>query len=148
MGRRSIWDPVTDLITMQEAMDRLLDEARGRGGLGWRRGERVQRLPLDVYSTDENLIIEASVPGLDPDDVDITIEGETLTIKGTRRPPFENVDYIIQERRYGPFARTLTLNVPVQAEKAEAVFEKGTLTLTIPKAEGIRPRVIKVTSKE
>lgn len=148
MGRRSIWDPMTDLITMQDAMDRLFDDTRGRGGLGWHRGERVHRLPVDVYSTDNDLIIEASVPGLNPEDVEITIEGEALTIKGTRRPPLENVSYIIQERRYGHFSRTLTLNVPVQAEEAEAVFEKGILTLTIPKAEEIRPRVIKVTTKE
>lgn len=148
MGRRSIWDPMTDLITMQDAMDRLFDEARGRGGFGWRRGERLHRLPLDVYSTDNDLVIEASVPGLNPEDVEITIEGEALTIKGARRRPLENVNYIIQERRYGHFSRTLTLNVPVQAEQAEAVFEKGILTLTIPKADEVRPRVIKVTTKE
>jgi HSP20 family protein len=148
MGRRSIWDPVTDMAAMQQAMERLLDEARGYEGFGWRRGERVHRLPLDVYATDNDLIIEASVPGLSPDDVEITIEGEALTIKGERRPPLENVDYVIQERRYGPFARTLTLNMPIQAEAAEAVFEKGVLTLTIPKAEEIRPRMIKVTAKK
>lgn len=148
MGRRSMWDPVTDLVTMQEAMDRLFDEARSRRGLGWRHGERISRLPVDVYATDSDLIIEAAVPGLHPDDVEITIEGEALTIKGERKPPLENVDYMIQERRYGPFARTLTLNVPIQADEAEAVFENGVLTLTIPKAQEIRPKVIKVTTKK
>ena len=63
------------------------------------------------------------------------------------KPPLENVEYHIQERTYGPFGRTLTLNLPVEAEQAEAVFEKGVLTLTIPKAEEIRPKVIKVKSK-
>jgi HSP20 family protein len=128
-------------------MDHLFDETWGRRGRGWHRGDRVHLLPLDVYSTADEFVIQASVPGLNPDDVEITIEGESLTIKGERCAPLENVDYYIQERRYGAFSRTLTLNVPVQADEAEAVFEKGVLTLTIPKAEEVRPKVIRVTSK-
>ena len=146
MGRRS-WDPVTDLVTMQQAMDRLFDETWDRRGTGWRRGERVAKLPVDVYSTADELVLQASVPGLDPEDVEITIEGETLTIKGERKAPLDNVEYHVQERGYGPFGRTLTLNVLIEADQAEAVFERGVLTLTIPKAEEIRPKVIKVKSK-
>jgi HSP20 family protein len=138
---------MTDLVTMQQAMDRLFDEAWGRRGFGWGRGERAGLLPLDVYSTSNELVILASVPGMDPDDVQITIEGETLTIKGEKQAPLDNVDYHIQERRFGPFSRTLTLNVPVQADQAEAVFENGVLTLTIPKAEEVRPKIIKVKGK-
>jgi HSP20 family protein len=118
-----------------------------RGYTMRRRSGYTYALPVDVYSTENELVIEASVPGLEPGDVEITIEGETLTIKGERRAPLENVDYHIQERRYGFFARTLTLNLPVESEDAEAVFEKGVLTLTIPKAEEARPRMIKVKSK-
>ena len=146
MGRRSMWAPTTDLVAMERAMDRLFDEAWGARGSGWRRGERLARLPVDVYSTPEELVIQASVPGLDPADLEITIEGEFLTIRGDRRGLLENVDYHIQERRFGPFGRTLTLNVPVEADQAEAVFDKGILTLTIPKAEEVRPKVIKVKS--
>jgi HSP20 family protein len=138
---------MTDMVALQQAMDRLADETWGHRGYGWRSGERVHLLPVDVYSTADELVIQASVAGLDPEDVEITVEGETLTIKGERKAPLENVDYHIQERGYGPFARTLTLNVPVQADQAEAVFEKGILTLTIPKAEEVRPRVIQVKSK-
>jgi len=138
---------MTDLVTMQQAMDRLFDDAYGRRGFGWRRSESVDLLPVDVYSTANELVIKASVPGLKPEDVEITIEGETLTIKGERKGVIENVDYHIQERSSGAFGRTLTLNVPVQAEQAEAVFENGELTLTIPKAEEIRPKVIQVKSK-
>jgi HSP20 family protein len=147
MGRRRSWNPIGDLVTMQQAMDRLLDDAWERRGAGWRGGERVAALPVDVYSTANELVVQASVPGLDPDGVEITIEGETLTIKGETKPPLDNVEYHIQERRFGPFGRTLTLNVPVQAEQAEATFDKGVLTLTIPKAEEIRPKVIQVKSK-
>ena len=146
MGRRS-WDPITDLVTMQQAMDHLFDEAYERRPRGWRHGERVAPLPVDVYTTAGEVVIMAAVPGLNPEDVEITIEGETLTIRGEIKPPLDNVEYHIQERRYGLFGRTLTLNLPVQADQAEAVFEKGVLTLTIPKAEEVKPRVIKVTNK-
>jgi HSP20 family protein len=147
MGRRRAWYPAADLVTMQEAMGRFFDEAWDRRGVGWRQGERVYPLPVDVYSTPDELVVLASVPGVNPEEVEITIEGETLIIKGERKSPLENVDYHIQERRFGPFSRTLTLNVPVQADQAEALFESGVLTLTIPKAEEVRPRVIKVKSK-
>jgi HSP20 family protein len=143
-----MWDPITDFVTMQQAMDRLFEDSMERRAPGWRRGERVAVLPVDVYSTANELVVQASVPGLDPEDVEITIEGETLTIKGEAKAPLDNVEYHLQERHYGPFSRTLALNMPVQPEQAEAVFEKGMLTLTIPKAEEIRPKVIKVRSKE
>ena len=147
MGRRALMDPRAEWETMWELMDRMADEGWGRRGLGLRGGERVHLLPVDVYATQNELVIQASVPGLNAEDVEITIEGETVTIKGERKAPLENVDYYIQERRFGPFGRTITLNIPVQAEAAEAVFEKGVLTLTIPKAEEIRPKVITVKSK-
>jgi len=145
MGRRS-WDPLTDMVTMRQAMDHLFDEAWTRRGMGWGQGERVAPLPVDVYSTANELVVKASVPGVSPGNVEITIEGDTLTIKGETKAPLENVDYHIQERRYGPFARTLTLGMPVQADQAEATFDNGELTLVIPKAEEIRPKVIKVKS--
>jgi HSP20 family protein len=147
MARRRSWDPVADLLTMQQAMDRLYEDGWARRGMGWRQAERVAALPVDVYSTANELVIRAWVPGVAPEDVEINIEGDTLTIKGETKAPLDNVDYHIQERSYGPFGRTLTLNVPVQAEQAEATFENGELVLVIPKAEEIRPRVIKVKGK-
>ena len=141
MRRQRYWTPMHELASMQRALDRLYEQP-------WdRQDERIYQLPVDVYSTSDELIIEASVPGIDPENVEITLEGETLTIKGERLAPLENVDYIIQERRHGAFARTLTLNVPVEADEAEAVFEQGVLRLTIPKAKEVRPKVIKVKSK-
>jgi HSP20 family protein len=147
MGRRAIMNPRSDWDSMWDMMDRLFEEGWGRHGQGLRRGERVHMLPVDVYTTANELVIQASVPGLNPEDVEITIEGEIVTIRGERKAPLENVEYFIQERRYGPFSRVLSLNVPVQAEGAEAQFEKGMLTLTIPKAEEVRPKVISVKTK-
>jgi len=135
-----------DMVSLREAMDRLVEESFVRPGWEDTR-ERTSRLPLDVYSTAEELVIIASAPGVDPEDVDISIEGDNLRLKIEYNPPLENVNYVFQERSYGTFERTLTFNVPVQADKAEAVFDKGLLTLTIPKAEEIKPKIIKVKAK-
>ena len=89
----------------------------------------------------------ANMPGVKPENVEITIEGDTLTIKGERPTPIENVDYVLQERTYGKFQRTLNINIPVDANKAEAKFEDGLLTLVVPKAEAVKPKTIQVVSK-
>ena len=86
----------------------------------------------------------ASVPGLDPKEVEITIEGDTLTIQGEIPAHLDNVNYLFQERTVGKFVRVLSLNIPVDADKSEAIFANGLLTLNIPKAEAIKPRQIKV----
>jgi HSP20 family protein len=136
-------------MSLRDAMDRLFEESFVRPS---RRGEetrtrRYLRLPLDVYTTPDEIVIEASLPGLTPEEVDITVDGDRLTIKGELRPPLENVDYLFKERPYGAFSRTLTLNVPVEADRAEAVFENGVLTLTLPKAEETKPKAIEVKKR-
>jgi HSP20 family protein len=129
-------------------MDELLEESFVRPRRReMERSQRRLRLPLDVYATPEEIVIIASLPGLTADEVDITIDGDRLTIRGELRPPLENVDYLFQERAYGPFSRTLTLNVPVNTDEAEAVFENGVLRLALPKAEETRPKTIEVKRK-
>jgi len=141
------WEPFKDLMTLREAMDRLFEDSMVRPGPRWTATEARCELPLDVYTTGEELVIVASVPGINPEDVEITIEGETLTIKGEIPGPVDNVSYAAQERPYGKFQRVLRLNIPVQADKAEATFDKGVMTLTLPKQEETKPRTIKITSK-
>jgi HSP20 family protein len=143
------WNPWRDTMTLREATDRLLEDSFVRPRRQWGEGtqERPFHLPLDVYTTPNEIVITASLPGLAPDEVDISIDGDVLTIRGELRGPLENADYLFQERAYGTFARKLTLNVPVEANKAEAVFEHGVLMLTLPKAEETKPKVIKVKSK-
>ncbi len=140
------WDPFREAVTLREAMDRLFEDtfvpARRREGAG----ERVFRLPLDAYVTPDEIVVLANMPGIKPEDVEITIEGDTLTIKGERPTPLENVDYVMQERPFGKFMRTLNINIPVDADKAEASYENGLLTLTIPKAEAVKPKTIQVTT--
>ncbi len=142
------WDPFREAITLREAMDRLFEDtfvpAQRREGAA----EPVYRLPLDAYVTPEEIVVLANMPGIKPEDVEITLEGDTLTIKGVRPMPLENVNYVMQERPVGRFQRTLNINIPVNADKAEARYEHGLLTLTIPKAEAVKPKTIQVmTSK-
>jgi HSP20 family protein len=125
-------------------MDRLLEDSVVRSERGTRGEGQAYRLPLDVYTTEDEILVVASLPGLTADDVDITIEGDSLTIRGTLRPPLENVNYIFQERPYGTLTRTLNINVPVDVEAAEASFENGVLTVALPKAEEMKPKTIKV----
>ena len=142
------WEPFRDLMTLREAMNRLFEDSFVRTGPRWAApGESRCELAIDAYATDEEIVITAAVPGMAPEDVEITIEGETLTIQGEIKAPMDNVNYMIQERPYGKFQRTLRLNIPVQSDKAEATFDKGVLTLVLPKQEEIKPRTISVTAR-
>ena len=144
------WNSLDDLVSLRNAMDQLMEESVVPSWLaeGERRVRRGVRLPLDAYGTDEEIVIIAPVPGVDPDDVEITLEGDTLTIRGEFKAPIENVDYLLNERPYGPFERNLRVNVPVEADRIEASFEGGLLKIVLPKAEEVRPRVIKVKYKK
>ena len=141
----SRWEPMKDFMTLRQAMDRLFEDSFVRPGRVLD-GSTATYLPLDVFTTKDAVVIRASVPGVNPDDVEITVEGNTVTIRGEIKPATEDGTYLLQEQRYGPFARSVELAIPVQADKAEAAFKNGLLTLTIPKAEEIKPKVIKVKS--
>ena len=145
------WDPFREAVTLREAMDRLFEDsyvpARRQAERQAEQREQVWRLPLDAYITAEEIVIVANMPGVKPEKVEITIEGDTLTIKGERPAPLENVDYVLQDRSYGKFQRTLNINIPIDANKAEAKFEDGLLTLVVPKAEAVKPKTIQIVSK-
>jgi HSP20 family protein len=142
------WEPLSELMSLREAMDRLFEESfvRPRAGLIPFGGTG---LTLDVYETDEALVVTTDTPGVKPEDLDISITGDVLTIKGETKMEEEvkRENYHRQERRYGAFSRSVTLPVPVDADQTEAKFKDGVLTLTIPKAEEAKPKVIKIKSK-
>jgi HSP20 family protein len=140
----SRWEPVKDFMTLRQALDRLFEDSFVRPGRMYE--STSSALPLDIFTNKDAIVIRASVPGIRPDDVGITIEGSTVTIRGETKPTTDCVTYLLQEQRYGPFSRSIDLAIPVQAEKADASFKNGVLTLTIPKAEEIKPKVIKVKS--
>ncbi len=143
------WNPAEELYSLRREMSRLMEDSwlPTRFTQLVRPEERVMRLPLDAYTTDEELVITAAVPGLNPDDVAIVMEDDVLTIKGELRAPLENVTYLFQERPHGRFSRSVTVNVPVDADQAEAKFDKGVLTVTLPKLERARPKVIEVKAE-
>ena len=141
------WDPFRESVTLREAMDRLFEDSYVPARRQAEQREQVWRLPLDAYITAEEIVIVANMPGVKPEKVEITIEGDTLTIKGERPAPLENADTVLQERSYGKFQRTLNINIPVDANKAEAKFEDGLPTLAIPKAEAVKQKTIQVVSK-
>jgi HSP20 family protein len=99
-----------------------------------------------MYETEDEIVVTAALPGVSPEDVEITITGDVLQIKGETKAEIaeEKANYLRQERRYGAFSRTIALAAPLQADKADAKFKNGVLTLSIPKADEAKPKSIKV----
>ena len=144
-------DPFRDMMSLRDAMDRLFEESFVRPFGGWPLlSGGPQSLALDMVETDESLVVEASLPGISPDEVDISVVGNILTIKGEHEEKKEEKEegkYHFLERRYGAFQRTVTLPADVSADKADASFQNGVLKLTLPKVEEAKPKRIEVKVK-
>ena len=138
------WAPRHELESLRQEMDRLFAESFDRR---FARDERYMRLPIDAYTSADELVITVAAPGVSPDDVELTFEGGVLTIKGELPGPLGNVDYVAQERPYGEFLRTVNVSLPVQADKIEATFDRGLLIITLPKVEEAKPKTIEVKVK-
>ncbi|MBN1680450.1 MAG: Hsp20/alpha crystallin family protein [Anaerolineae bacterium] len=139
------FDPLRDMITLRQAVDRMLDDTFARGSET--RGTGAWLLPMDAFITEDAIVIQADVPGIAPDELDITLEGDTLTIRGEIvRSEEDNRKYVVLERPTGRFERTLNINTPIDHDRVDATFEHGVLTLTLPKAEAVKPRQIKIKS--
>ena len=139
------WEPLREVVSLRDAMNSLLQDSfvRPVGLLG---DGSTAMLPLDVAETENEFIVKASMPGVRSEDVQITAHGDTLTIRGEFKAEDEKKDaqYHLRERRFGQFQRTVTLSTPISADKAQARFENGVLTLTLPKAEEAKPKQIKI----
>ena len=142
------WEPLNDLVSLRDAMDHLFADSfvrmRGLPVVGG-----AAPLALDVYETADSVVVKTNVAGVKPEELDITIDGDILTIKGETQSEdkVEKASYIRQERRYGAFERSVQLPVALLAGKAQASVENGVLTLTIPKSEESKPRAIKVQAR-
>jgi len=143
------WEPFSDLMSLREAMDRLFAESVVRPGSRILSPFGAGDLALDMYETDNEVVVTASLPGVKPEDVDVTITGDTLCIRGEVKSEakVEKTSYLRQERRFGAFSRTIALPIPIQSDKAEAKFKDGVLTLSIPKAGEAKPKSIKVKTE-
>ena len=141
------WEPVREMMTLREAMDRLFDDAFTRplsmAGNGW-------AVPaVDMYQTDNEVVVKAALPGMKAEDVQLNVTGEVLTIKGEikQKEEVKEKAYHLREQRWGMFERSVILPTEVVADKAKADFENGILTITLPKAEEAKPKTISIKAK-
>jgi len=135
-----------EMMTLREAMDRLFDDAFTRP-LSM---SGVSAAPsIDMYQTEDEVVVKATLPGLTAEDVDITVTGETLTLRGEYKQETEKkqATYHIREQRSGSFERSILLPTDVKADKASATFENGVLTISMPIAEEVKPKSITIKSK-
>ena len=138
--------PFLDLASMRDVMERLFDDRLFRP-IWVSDGERELPLALDVFTTPEMLVVKAALPGMKPEDVEITIADDLVTISGAYKEEKETAEeagYIHKELSRGAFHRTFTAPVALKADQAKAVFKDGILTLSIPRAEESKARHIKV----
>lgn len=143
------WTPVFDVDRMFDEMNRMMTDRAGQNHGGSR--NRGYRPAMDVYDAGENIVIRALIPGAKPDDLDISLEQNTLTIRGTlgykvSEEQANQVTWYQREIGYTDWAESIQLPTPVDAEQAQAEFEHGILTLSLPKAEQARIKRIPVHS--
>lgn len=140
------WEPFRDLLTTQDRFNRLLNATfpqlfgeEGISARGWAPA-------VDIYETDDNLVLKAELPGVDPKDVEVRVEDNTLYLKGERKHEREvkEENYHRVERSYGSFSRTFRLPSSINAGRVKAEYKEGLLTLTMPKREEAKPKTIKI----
>jgi len=144
-----LWRPMREMRRLAEEMDRMMEEAFGpieRRPWEMLPGVRMRLFPVNIYKKNNDVIVEASLPGIHPEDVDVSISGRTLTIRAERKEAKEikEEDYYFHELMAGSLFRQLTLPVDVQAEKADATFENGMLRLRLPVSPAAKEAHIKV----
>jgi HSP20 family protein len=141
------WEPAREMMTLREAMDRLFDDAFTRP---LAMGRETSVPAIDMYQTDDEVVVKAAIPGFKADDVQINVTGEVLSIRGELRQENESKEkaWQIREQRWGAFERSVVLPTQVVADKARAEFEDGMLTITLPKAEESRPKTITVKPRK
>ena len=140
------WYPFPETVSMRDAVNSLLRANLGQPDGAWiDRGAAPFTLPLDITEAADDFVVMASLPGIKPEDVQTTILGDTLTIRGESKAEEENGHaWLLRERRSGSFQRSVSLGTPIDADKASARFEDGVLMLTLPKSEQARPTQIKL----
>ncbi|HEX9388335.1 MAG TPA: Hsp20/alpha crystallin family protein [Anaerolineales bacterium] len=147
MSNLTRWEPVREMMTLREAMDRLFDDAFTRPislrDGGW------SAPAVNMYQTDDEVVVKATLPGFKADEVQINVTGDLLTIRGERKSEEEQKDksWHIREHRWGSFERSITLPTEVISDRADAAFENGILTIKLPKVEEVKPKTITVKAK-
>jgi HSP20 family protein len=145
--------PVTgELVSLRDAMDKMMSDAFGgtfRPTFMSTNGQTRMPLPLDIYSTTDEVVIIAAVPGIDPSTIDVTVDKETVTLSGStpdvaQSSDASNATWHLHELPRGTFSRSVTLPVQIDATNADATFEHGILRLRLPKSEAAKPRKVEI----
>lgn len=143
MTTRVRWNPTREMAAMQNIMDQWFENGRPTA---------TNNLPLDVYETDGGYVIYAALPGVNPEDIHVSVEDDVLSISGeVANPAFDekdNVRTLAQERTTGKFARSVRVSTPVESDKIEAAYENGLIKLTLPKTPAAQPRQIPVKASK
>ncbi len=144
MTTRVRWNPAREMAAMQNVMDQWFENGRPTA--------TTNNLPLDVYETDSGYVIYTALPGVNPENINVSVEDDVLTISGeVAKPAFDekdNVRTLAQERVTGKFTRSVRVNTPVESDKIEAAYENGLLKLTLPKIPAAQPRLIPVKASK
>jgi HSP20 family protein len=143
------WDPFRDLVSIQDELNRLFGRTftgpvtlRPSAGGAW--------MPsMDVFETEDEIVAKVELPGIEPGDVEVSVEDSTLTVSGTREfsGEVDEESYHRVERRYGQFTRAIALPQTADTEKVEAHFDKGVLTIEVPKVERAKPKKIEIKAE-
>lgn len=136
-------EPFRDFVSLREAMNSLLEDSFVRP---FANGATGRAVPVDIWQTENELYVRASVPGVRPDELSISVLNGVLTMKGEHKAEAvqEGAHYLRQEIGYGAWERSFELPFSVQADRAQAHFEHGIVTVTLPKAEEAKPRQIPI----
>ena len=146
MSNLSRWEPVREMLTLREAMNQLFDDSFTRP-VGISASSAIPA--IDMYEESDQVVVKAALPGLKAEDVQISVTSDLLSLRGEFKNGVEpkNATYHIHESRFGVFERAMRLPTEVQTDKAKADFENGILTITLPKAEAVKPRSISIKAK-
>ncbi|MGQ0549312.1 MAG: Hsp20/alpha crystallin family protein [Armatimonadota bacterium] len=138
------WEPFDDLMSIRESMDRMFEDFLTRRPRV--AGPMVWQPAIEVFETENEVVVKAELTGIDPKDVNVTITGDGLTIKGEAKADQEEKgrNYYRRELRYGAFQRTVPLPAEVKSEETKASFRNGILEVRVPKSERVRPKSVKV----
>ena len=148
MSNLTRWEPMREMMTLREAMDQLFNDAFTRPRSTSTSG--VSIVPaFDLFETGDEVVVKANLPGMKAEDVQISVTNGILTLHGEVKQETEKKEatWHLFERRYGIFERSVSLPTDVQTDKAKADFEDGVLTISLPKAETVKPRTISIKAK-
>jgi len=140
------WKPFREVSRLRSEMDRLWDEYFGAGRRAFRPMEEAWLPAVDVSETGDKITVKAEIPGMEAKDIDISMVGDTLVIKGEKKAEKEEKDenYHMVERSYGSFSRSMKLPATVDPDNVDASYKNGVLTIVLPKKEEVKPKPIEI----